>query len=126
MNKIISDIFKKYDVSQWGVCDFSATLPLIECRAKMRIPENAKSVIVCLFPYYVGENDERNLARYAVVADYHKVAGEILKNVCDELKEKFNATENYDILLIKINSKYKVFFFSHLFTQMIHYKLKLA
>lgn len=92
MNKIISDIFKKYDVSQWGVCDFSATLPLIECRAKMRIPENAKSVIVCLFPYYVGENEKRNLARYAVVADYHKVAGEILKNVCDELKEKFNAT----------------------------------
>ena len=91
MNKIISDIFKKYDVSQWGVCDFTATLPLIDCRAKSRIPENPKSIIVCLFPYYVGENENRNLSRYAVVSDYHKVAGEILKSVCDELRENFNA-----------------------------------
>ncbi len=91
MNKIIGDIFIKHGISEWGVCDFNAVLPLIECRAKARIPQNAKSVIVCLFPYYVGENESRNLSRYAVVADYHKIANKILSLVCAELHEKTHA-----------------------------------
>ncbi len=91
MKKIIDDILKKHSLSEWGVCDFSSILPLLDCRAKSRIPEKAKSVIVCLFPYYVGECEGRNLSRYAVVADYHKISGKILNSVCEQLKNNFNA-----------------------------------
>ncbi len=92
MKTFIDDIFKNQSITEWGVCDFSAVVPLIECRAKARIPENAKSVIVCLLPYYVGEGENRNISRYAVVPDYHKVAGDILKSVCENLQEKFGGT----------------------------------
>lgn len=35
----------------WGVASFSDALPLLECRAAVRLPQNARSVIVCLLGY---------------------------------------------------------------------------
>lgn len=72
-----------------GWCRFTDILPLIECRQKSRLPENPKTVIVCLFPYYVGEYPERNVARYAIVNDYHKVAGDILASLVAQLEAAF-------------------------------------
>ena len=89
VKKIIGEIFLKHSLSNWGVCEFEKTLPLIECRAKLRLPENPKSVIVTLFPYYVGEYSERNISRYAIIPDYHKVASAILKDISAQLKSHF-------------------------------------
>ena len=72
-----------------GAVSFESCFPLLECRALSRIPKEAKTVFVCGFPYYVGEFPERNLSRYAIVPDYHKVAGELLENVCSRLREAF-------------------------------------
>ncbi len=91
MKDFINDIFKSHNITEWGVCDYSDVLPTLECRAKARIPTESKSVIVCLFPYYVGECEGRNLSRYAVISDYHKVAGDILSCVCERLRTRFNA-----------------------------------
>lgn len=66
---------------------------LLECRAKARIPQRAKSVIVCLFPYHVAEPQRRNISRYAMVEDYHIVAGNMLKAACERLKSAFPENE---------------------------------
>lgn len=76
-------------IRQFGVCRFSDTLPLLECRAKSRIPAGAQSVIVCLFPYYIGENPDANLSKYARVPDYHLVVGEILEQALAKLRDAF-------------------------------------
>mgnify|MGYP003345812186 CR=1 FL=1 len=41
----------------YGFSDFERVKDrLSDCRAKNRIPENAKTVISVLFPYYLGED----------------------------------------------------------------------
>ena len=40
--------------------------------------EDAKSVIVCLFPYYCGTAEDANLSKYAYSMDYHIIVREKL------------------------------------------------
>ena len=82
----IEDIFRAIDVSAVGVCGFEDMSPLIPCRAAQRLPNSAKSVLVCAFPYYVGEYEGCNLARYAIVDDYHKVIIPMLNAAVEKLK----------------------------------------
>ncbi len=79
-------------------CEFFGFAPfsifqdrLIDCRAKSRLPENAKTVITILFPYYLGEDayENLNVSRYAAVSDYHTVAGKYLSRISEKLKEEF-------------------------------------
>jgi len=58
-------------------------------RSASRIPENAKTVIFALFPYYIGEYPNRNISRYAIPDDYHLIAGNILKSCAAALAEHF-------------------------------------
>lgn len=51
----------------------------------------AKSIIVCLFPYYTGEDEAANVSRYARIPDYHIVARDKLCNIAEFIKEKTNA-----------------------------------
>ena len=54
----------------WGICPFEKISDgLIECRAKSRLPENAKSVIVACFPYLLSEDNyhKSNVSKYALV-----------------------------------------------------------
>lgn len=82
--------FEKYGVTEVGAVSFESCLPLLTCRAAERLPEAAKTVLVCLFPYYVGEENPRNISRYAMVPDYHLVAGGILRQICGELTESYS------------------------------------
>lgn len=43
------------------------------------IMEDAKSIIVCAFPYYIGEKENSNLSKYCYGKDYHIVAKDILQ-----------------------------------------------
>ena len=73
-----------------GFCSFSAISDrLIECAAKKRLPVNAKTVIVCLFPYKVKDTPPENISRYAAVPDYHKICGEILEKAAQRLREEY-------------------------------------
>ena len=69
IGRILADVGLRH----WGVAAFADTLPLLECRAKSRLPQNAKSVIVCLLGYYAGER-AHNISRYAWARDYHVLA----------------------------------------------------
>ena len=64
---------------------------LLPCRAALRLPENAKTVISVLFPYYLGEEiyKNSNVSRYAVSADYHIITGKIIEEIAQGLREKF-------------------------------------
>lgn len=64
---------------------------LIPCRAKGRIPGNAKTVISVLFPYFLGEEyyAKSNVSRYAVSEDYHLIAGNMLNCITESLRQKF-------------------------------------
>lgn len=81
----IKDIMERHGISCFGIASYLDMPPLLECRAKLRIPQKAKSVIVCLFPYNVGEFEGRNISRYAMLMDYHLIAGGILEKIKQDL-----------------------------------------
>lgn len=89
VKEIASNILSGKEAFPFGICSFEQILPCLECRAKQRIPQDAASVLVCLFPYYTGEHKERNISRYAMVTDYHMIAGEYLNRFCKDLQEVF-------------------------------------
>ena len=89
VKEIASQILSGKETFPFGICSFEQILPCLECRAKQRIPQDAASVLVCLFPYYTGEHKERNISRYAMVTDYHMIAGEYLNRFCKALQEVF-------------------------------------
>ncbi len=74
-----------------GVCSFAEVGELFPCRAKSRVPKNAKSVIVYLFPYLLDEKfyENSNVSKYAVPGDYHLIVGNYLGRITDELKVEY-------------------------------------
>ena len=86
----IRTIAAEYALNEIGVCVFdTAKRPLLSCRAASRLPDEARSVIVVLFPYAVADERPRNLSRYACVPDYHTAAGAVLKAFAQMLSERF-------------------------------------
>ncbi|WP_163192398.1 tRNA epoxyqueuosine(34) reductase QueG [Clostridium thermarum] len=47
-----------------------------------------KSVIVCLFPYFVGHKEEANISKYTFGRDYHIIAREKLEKIAEFLVDK--------------------------------------
>lgn len=88
-NKVI-EIFSKAGIRDIGFCPFSAVQnKLLNCRARHRLPENAKTVILCIFPYKVKDERPENISRYAAVPDYHKVCMPYLERAAEGLKISF-------------------------------------
>lgn len=75
-------------VEHLGVCPLEALSGLLECRGKRLLPEKG-SVVLFLLPYYAGEHSPRNVARYALCDDYHRIAGDILQEIIDPLAVAF-------------------------------------
>lgn len=91
MREKVSEVISKY-ATDFGFCEFSRVEPyLIPCRNISKIPENAKTVILILFPYYLGEEayEDLNVSRYAAVPDYHTVANIYLEKISQELTSVF-------------------------------------
>ncbi len=81
-----------YQIPDFGFLPFSAVKDsLIPCRGIKRLPQNAKTVIMMLFPYYIGAFPQRNISLYAVIPDYHTVVGELLKNLARDCENAFHA-----------------------------------
>lgn len=90
MKEKIAKILKSVGIFEWSVASFSEVEPhLIECRAKERLPENSKSIIIAAFPYKVKEEPPKNISRYAAVPDYHIVCGKMLRKAKEKLEEAF-------------------------------------
>lgn len=90
MIKTITDIFNNNGIKNVGFCDFYKVKEhLIDCNAKSRIPQNARTIIMCAFPYKVKEKEPYLLSRYASVTDYHIICGKILNDICEKLKQQY-------------------------------------
>ncbi len=75
-----------------GASDFEE--PDIEKRINPKLlMEDAKSLIVCLFPYHTGNEKCENVSKYAQIPDYHKVCKKLLGEICDFLKENKENTK---------------------------------
>ena len=68
--------------------------PILENRVNPKIiMENAKSIIVCAFPYYIGNMNNGNLSKYCYGKDYHIVVKEKLNQICDFIKKEVKGFE---------------------------------
>ena len=78
MKQKILEIINKNGIRDAGFCDYSLVKErLLPCRALRRLPENAKTVILLLFPYKVRDAHPENICRYASVPDYHDITQNI-------------------------------------------------
>ena len=90
-NELLGEILARNQIYSFGVCDYSGLSELLPCRNRERIPKEAKSIIVCAFPYYTGEHPGANVCRYAMVPDYHVVVRQMLNRAAEELRDRFQA-----------------------------------
>ena len=68
--------------------------PIIEKRINPKeTMENVKSIIVCAFPYFIGNFKESNLSKYCYGEDYHIVVKDMLQQVCDYLSDNITDFE---------------------------------
>ncbi len=94
MKKTITDILSSIGIKNVGFCAFDKVKDhLLDCRAKSRIPQNAKTIIICAFPYKVHEKEPKFLSRYAAIPDYHTVCGEMLKSAKEKLTHLYTQNE---------------------------------
>ena len=90
MKRKILEIINKNGIRDAGFCAFDLVKErLLPCRAMRRLPENAKTVILLLFPYKVRDAHPENICRYASVPDYHDITQKYLSNITDDLKKEF-------------------------------------
>ena len=88
----LKDILNSHQIRSFGICSYEGISQFLPCRNRERIPENAKSVIVCAFPYSTGEHPGANVCKYAMVPDYHVVVRQLLNEAARELEEAFEAS----------------------------------
>lgn len=91
MKADLHEILSQYEIRSYGICDFRQISSFLPCRNQEQIPEEAKSVIVCAFPYYTGEYPQANVCKYVMVPDYHDVVRRLLNQACAALSEAFSA-----------------------------------
>ncbi len=70
--------------AQFGVTPFEEDDVELRVNPK-KIMEDAKSILVFLFPYYNGEEGAKNVSKYARIPDYHKVVKAYLEKISDFL-----------------------------------------
>ena len=93
MESIIKNIMDN-TAPAWGVCDYAVLQNhLLPCAGKTKIPQGAASVLVALFPYYLGEDAYfgANVSRYAAPRDYHETVGARLGKAVEQLQSKYPA-----------------------------------
>lgn len=87
-------VLAELPIKEYSYCAFSEVEDrLLECAAKKRLPENAKTVIIFLFPYKVRSECPEKISRFAAVPDYHEVLGKYLNEAANRLKLEFPENE---------------------------------
>lgn len=84
---MLEEIMAAAKIEAFGVADYKDTQPGPDFK-RDKLPISPRSVIVCLFPYDTGLT-ERNVARYAVGADYHAIAKKHLETAAEILRRVY-------------------------------------
>lgn len=82
------DILKNYDFGQFSTISFQH-LNIFNTRSRQRLPENSKTAIAFVFPYYNKSAFKGNISAYCSVEDYHIVVMKQLKSISEQLKQKY-------------------------------------
>ncbi|MBQ0084488.1 MAG: epoxyqueuosine reductase, partial [Clostridiales bacterium] len=86
----IKNIMLTCNIQEMAVCEFEYVKEhLLECRAKERLPKDARSIIIAAFPYRVEQTPPKNISRYAAVPDYHTVCGKMLESAVQQLRAAY-------------------------------------
>ncbi len=91
--RLVEAAARPQGVERFGFCPLESLSHLLDCRGKRLLPERGGTAILFLLPYYAGEFPGRNVARYALCDDYHRIAGEILQRIVAPLGEAFPGEE---------------------------------
>ncbi len=101
MKEKIIKLAKENKISAVGICSMNSytefskgLLNKASFCAVGDISDDVKSVIVCAFGYYTGE-EGGNISRYARGIDYHIVAKEKMEPVCDFLRNNGFSAESF-------------------------------
>ncbi len=90
MKSNILNILKLNGINNVGFCGFDTVKArLLPCRAKERLPDRAKTIIMCAFPYKVKEKPPQYLSRYAALPDYHTICGDMLNLAVGALRAEY-------------------------------------
>ena len=81
-------VLEKYNLSDFGMVSFKH-LNIFDVRSKARIPQNSKTAIAIIFPYYNKNAMNGNISAYCSVEDYHIVVMKQLKSICADLKNAY-------------------------------------
>ncbi len=85
----VARIMQSCGMPLWGACGFAAfSERLLPCRAKGRLPEQARSILCALFPYALEER-AHNISRYAMPPDYHGIVMDMLEAAVRALSAVF-------------------------------------
>ena len=91
MLQIFKDFLESENITEYG--EISAdSLGVIRSHL---MPENIKSAIVWLIPYYTGAYESRNISLYAVSKDYHLYSKSFGTRFCNLAKEAFPDEDFY-------------------------------
>lgn len=101
MKEKLLKLAEKNKISAVGICDIKSyteksrgLLDKASFCATGEISDDAKSVIVCAFGYYSGE-EKGNISRYAQGIDYHIVTKEKMEPLCDLLRDNGFSAESF-------------------------------
>ncbi|MBQ9845465.1 MAG: DUF1730 domain-containing protein [Oscillospiraceae bacterium] len=81
-------VLESFDLADFSFVSFQH-LNIFDVRSKARIPQNAKTAIAIIFPYYNKSAFCGNVSAYCAVADYHIVVMEQLKSIICALQQKY-------------------------------------
>ncbi len=82
---VLEKLFNRYNIADFSVVSFQH-LNTFDVFSKQRIPQNCKSAIVVIFPYYNKNTYGGNISAYCSVDDYHIVVMAQLKSIISELE----------------------------------------
>ena len=101
MKEKLLELARENKISAVGICGIDSymekskgLLDKASFCATGDIADNIKSVIVCAFSYYAGEQ-KGNVSRYARGIDYHMVAKEKMEYLCEFLRDSGFIAEAY-------------------------------
>ena len=81
-------LLKSFNLADFSFVSFQH-LNIFDVRSKQRIPQNSRTAIAIVFPYYNKSAFGGNISAYCSVVDYHIVVMEQLKSIISVLKEAY-------------------------------------
>lgn len=91
MRKFLKDFFDSEKIEFFG----EVTAEKLKIIQPHLMPENIKSAVIWLIPYYTGKHENRNISLYAVSKDYHFYAKALGARLVDAAKAKYPDEEFY-------------------------------